>query len=173
MNNNMRMEDYSETYFYSLWSWTHLLCGFMFFIIMCKYFKLSSLHICIILLIFHTIYEYKDYYITYNVYDNNIKKINNGRRMLREKQLKEKIFPGSKPEGEFHMPPQSFANSIGDTLFFMAGLLIAHFVKDKIGQKVSKIILAISIIYWIDILISYIYVIDLGLHDKKYVEKNL
>lgn len=173
MNNNMRMEDYNEIYFYSLWSWTHLWFGILFFIILYKYFKLSSIYIVIILLIIHTIYEYKDYHITYYVYDNNIKKINNGRRMLREKQLKEKNLLGLKLEGEFHMPPQSFKNSVGDTVFFMIGLLIAHFVKDKIGPNVSKIILITSILYWIDILISYIYVIDLGLHDKSYVSKNL
>ena len=71
------------------------------------------------------------------------------------------------------MPPQSFINSIGDTVFFIIGLLIAYFVKDTIGPNASAIILALSFFYWIDILISYIYVIDLGLHDKNYVATKL
>ena len=78
MNSHKRLEDYDEVYFYSLWSWTHLVFGFLFFIISYKYFNLSSLQTVIILLILHTIYEYKDYDITYNVYNNNIEKINRG-----------------------------------------------------------------------------------------------
>ena len=173
MNSHKRLEDYDEVYFYSLWSWTHLVFGFLFFIISYKYFKLSSLQTVIILLILHTIYEYKDYDVTYNIYNNNIEKINKGRQLLREKQLQKKNLLGLQAEGEFHMPPQSFINSIGDTVFFIIGLLIAYFVKDTIGPNASAIILALSFFYWIDILISYIYIIDLGLHDKNYVVTKL
>jgi len=170
---NKKFEDYNEMYFYSIWSWTHLLFGFSFFIFMYKYLKLPSITILIILLVIHTIYEYKDYHITYNVYNKDINKINNGRTQLRKAVNEKKNILGLPPTGEFHMPPQSLSNSVGDTIFFMLGLVIAYLLKDKISQMLSKLIVMLTILYWVDVLISYIFVVDLGLHDKNYVAEHL
>ena len=173
MNVEKQLEDYREMHFYSPWSWSHLLFGVCFFIIVNKYSKLSSVNIAIILTIIHTIYEYKDYHITYNVYEKDIAKINKGREIMKEIVDKKNNIFGVKPDGEFHMPPQSFTNSIGDTIFFVLGLFIAHFYKDKVTPKIFKFIVVITTFYWISVIVSYIYILETGLHNKKYVSENL
>lgn len=172
MENENLKDLYNEYHFYSIWSWSHLLFGFMFFILMHKYSKLSSLHIIIILLIVHTIYEYKDYYGTYIIYDNDIKKIHNAHLYLKDKTTKMLNALGVEPNGVFHMPPQSLKNSVGDTLFFMVGLYIAFLLKDYINHTIQKLIVYFSIIYWLEVVVSYIYVLDLGLFNKKFVDKH-
>tara|TARA_Y100001958_G_scaffold159515_1_gene161387 strand:+ start:445 stop:966 length:522 start_codon:yes stop_codon:yes gene_type:complete len=173
MNVEKQLEDYQEMHFYSVWSWTHLLFGVCFFIIVNKYSKLSSVNIAIILLTIHTIYEYKDYNITYNVYEKDIAKINKGRKLLRKIINEKNNTSDMKPGGEFHMPPQSFSNSIGDTLFFAFGLFIAHSLKDKVSPKLFKFIVILTTVYWIGVLVTYISVLETGLHNKKYVSEHL
>ena len=173
MDIHQNLEDYREMHFYSVWSWTHLLFGVVFFIILNKYSKLSSLNIVIILMIIHTIYEYNDYYVTYHIYEKDITKINNGRKKMKEIVKEKKNMFGVKNDGEFHMPPQSFSNSVGDTIFFMVGLFIAYSIKDKVGPKLLRFTVILMILYWTKVFVTYIYILETGLHNKKYVSENL
>ena len=165
-------KQYDEYNLYSKWSWTHILFGFIFFIIMNKYTKLSLLYIVIILLVIHTAYEYKDYYGTYITYENNIKKIHNARQYLKGKKKSMDNLLGVEPNGEFHLPPQSFTNSIGDTLFFLAGIVLGYYSKAYINNAIINILIIFSIIYWLEVVVAYIYVLELGLLNKTFIDKH-
>ena len=154
---------------FSFWSLTHILFGSLFFIILYKYFKMDPITISILLIIIHTIYEFKDYYIQYVIYDNNYDKIKAGHNSLysNNKILRylNKIGIGL----SFHLPPNSFINSIGDTIFFIIGIIIAYFYKDNISKSMLNISIWISFIYWLIVFLTYIYIVQIGLHDKKYI----
>lgn len=163
---------YSEYYFYSRWSWTHLLFGFVFFILLNKYSTISTMYIVIILFILHTIYEYKDYYVTYHIYGNNIEKMKKGLLYLKKKSSTKKNIFGLESNNEFHMPPQSFINSIGDTVFFMIGIFLGYHSKRYSNHTVGNILILITLVYWLEVIVSYIYVSNLKLLNKTFVDDN-
>lgn len=167
MNIKENSINYDEYHFYSIWSWLHLIVGVISFIVVYKYSNLSSLNVAIILLILHTIYELKDGYVMYNIYNNDIDLIRSGYKYISD--INNRTLNKKSLHPQIVLPPNSFKNSIGDTVFFALGLYISYLNKHLFSSFVVKILLIVSIISWIDIIISHIYVLELGLYNKKYV----
>jgi hypothetical protein len=155
---------------YTLWSWTHLVFGGAFFIILYKYFGMSVFNTIILLLVTHTIYEWKDLHVSYNTYDNHPGKIKAARDFLASRLVKKRPF-GEALKGDFHMPPNSYINSIGDSIFYIAGIALAYHFRDKISPLFVKILIGISVVYWIQVVSGYFYVTGLGLHNKDRVNE--
>lgn len=157
--------------FFGLWSFTHMVFGGAFFLILYKYFRLSMLYTIIVLFIIHYIYEWKDIHLTYDIYENHPGKIKAAKNVLASsphsnaKWFKIGIRPG------FHMPPNTYINSIGDTIFYIAGVALAYFFRDNISPLFMKILIWFSVLYWIQVAITYYYVTSLGLHNKKRVNE--
>lgn len=156
---------------FSIWSITHALFGAFFFIILYKYFKLPPVLTVVLLLVLHTVYEWKDYYVSYEIYDNNPDKINAAHDFI---YTNSPLFRGWSQLGlgpGFHLPPNSTINSIGDTFSYMIGVAIAYLFRRSISPTTLRIASWVSIIYWLVVLAMYIYVLRLGLHDKVTVDR--
>jgi len=159
--------------FYSSWSWTHLAFGGAFFIILYKYFGMSVFNAIILLLIVHFIYEWKDIHITHNVYDNHPGKVKAAHDFLASQPFVDKygaIFFGVFNPA-FGMPPNSAVNSIGDTVFYIAGIALAYHFRDKISPLFVKVLILISVVYWGNATWRPFYLIGLGLYNKERVNE--
>jgi hypothetical protein len=143
----------------TLWSLTHALFGYCFFIILHNYFHLSSAFTIIFLIILHIIYEWKDYYITYHIYENNERKMNVAYEIA-------KYNLGA----SFHLPPNNIKNSVGDMFFQLIGIGIGYYYRNSISHTMLNVAIWVSIIYWLFALITYIQISSLRLHDKNYVD---
>ena len=156
---------------FSLWSITHAIFGAFFFIILNKYFKLSPAVAMVILLILHTVYEWKDYHVTHTIYENNPGKVKAAHDFIHanspifRRWSKLGLGPG------FHLPPNTIQNSVGDTLAYMAGIGLAYHFRQDTTPVILDVAVWVSIIYWTVVLAMYLYVLLMGLHDKENVDQ--
>lgn len=155
----------------SLWSLTHLLFGYFFFIILHNYFKLSIKKSIVILVIIHAIYEWKDFYVTYFIYDNDERKMNAAHDIIYENSYYFKYLSKLGLGTGFHLPPNNISNTIGDTIFQLIGIWLAYHFRNNISDTVIQMAIWISIIYWSLVLVAYIQVLSLNLHNKEFVDK--
>lgn len=155
----------------SIWSMTHLLFGYFFFVILHNYFKISVTKTIIILVILHAIYEWKDFYVTYFIYDNDERKMNAAHEIVYENSYYFRYLSKLGIGAGFHLPPNNINNTIGDTLFQLLGIWIGYYFKNNISNSTIQFAIWISIIYWLLVLIAYIQVISLNLHNKTFVDK--
>ena len=164
-----------DSTFYSGWAWTHFFFGGAFFIILYKYFGMSAFNTIILLLIIHTVYEWKDIHVAYNVYDNHPGKVKAAHDFLASQSFVDKYgallsqLPVLKPG--FHIALNSAINSIGDTVFYIAGIALAYHFRDKVRPLFVKILILIAVLYWVKAVILYFYVTGLGLHNKDRVNE--
>jgi hypothetical protein len=155
-----------DTTFYSGWAFFHMFFGGAFFIILYKYFGMSVFNASILLLIIHTIYEWKDMHITYNVYDNHPGKMKAAHNFLNRPRQKRPTWL----EG-VSFPANSYMNSLGDTIFYIAGIALAYYFRDKISPLFVKVLILISVVNWLLWGFLFFYLNSLGLHNKDRVNK--
>jgi len=159
------------TTLFDSWNWTHAIFGAVFFIVLDRYFGVDPLRTTIILLIVHTLYEWKDYHVTYRVYDNDPEKIKAGRNYLTSQPYYMWTQDHLDIGPAFHMPPNNIPNSIGDTIFYVLGIAIGYYYRDSVGPVLLKVLTGLSAIYWIVAFVYYVQVYSLGLHDKDRVDE--
>ena len=170
MNSSAARTPITDEKAYTAWSWTHLVFGGAFFLVLYKYFGMSIFNATILLLVAHTVYEWKDLHVSYNIYDNHPGKMKAAHDFLASRLVKKRPF-GEALKGDFQMPPNSYINSIGDTIFYIAGIALAYHFRDEISPLFVKIVICFSVVYWVQVVIGYFYVTGLGLHNKDRVNE--
>jgi len=160
---------FGDEQIFTLWSLTHILFGYAFFIVLYKYFKLSVSNTVVILVLSHAIYEYKDYYINYILYSNDIDKIQAAHKIALKNSKTFSLLKQFGFDAKFHLPPNSLINTIGDTISHIIGIILGYYFRNDISPLMLKIISGVSLIYWSFVIISYMEIVTLGLHDNHVV----
>jgi hypothetical protein len=114
------------------WSFIHFLSGFMSYLYIKKYTNISNFNILLITIIIHTIYEIKDI-------SSHTLKLHNSKSIWYDNSL---------------------LNSIGDTIAYILGLIIALMFKDKIKTLSNKNVVTITLIFLINVVVFLNYLID-------------
>ena len=154
----------------SIWSLTHLLFGYLFFVILHNYFKLPIKKTVLVLVILHAIYEWKDYYVTYHIYGNNKRKMDLAHDIVYENSYYFRYLSKLGIGAGFHLPPNHIYNTIGDTIFQLIGIYIAYYYRNNVSATTIQTAIWISTVYWLLVLIAYIQVVSLNLHNKEFVD---
>ncbi len=111
--------------FITPWTFLHFINGFMFSIFTLKYTQLTARNSFILYFIIHFIYECKDYYYSYVIFNKIDKKYKNDR-------------------------DNTLMNSIGDHLFAIIGWVVGYyfFYYNKTNTNYLKIVISFFIIYF-------------------------
>ena len=135
MNLFVNMDTYKKPKFMDVYSYTHLILGFVAYFILHKMLKLTINKSFVIWMMLHFIYELKDYYHTYikdyKIRPNRINKIN----------------------GSFHSD-NSLYNSVGDTLVATIGFYTWILIKNYLLRLVLLTSFSIYAIYMLSIHLS-------------------
>ena len=155
----------------SIWSLTHLLFGYLFFVILHNYFKMPVTNTVIVLVILHAIYEWKDFYVMYYVYENDKRKMDAAHKIVYDNSYYFRYLSKLGIGGGFHLPPNNINNTIGDTLFQLVGIWLGYYFRNSIGNTTINVASWVSCIYWLLVFAAYIQVVSLDLHNKQFVDK--
>lgn len=101
---------------FTLFTWVHFAFGLFSHIASRRLTRFSAWTCALILVLLHTIYEAKDFYLTYILFRNDP-------RLMREARATVPPFLEMLRES---LPPNSFINSVLDTVFFVLGILVAE-----------------------------------------------
>jgi hypothetical protein len=118
-------DDLNNPTLFTPWSLIHMLCGSVFMANF-NYFNINKVNSILILLIFHTLYEVKDYYYSH-IYED-------------EHNIFTKWFTNN-----------SSFNSIGDTIAFIVGIFMAINSNYSKGELIfiTILYLILSYLYYI------------------------
>ena len=104
-------------------TWVHFAFGLFSQIASRRLTRFGAWSCALILLLLHTVYEAKDFYLTYILFRNDP-------RLMREARATVPPFLRE------YLPPNSFRNSVLDTVFFALGILVAE--KLALPQRFSR-----------------------------------
>ena len=110
----------------TLYSLTHFGMGIVYQIVLHRVCGLSPWVAAFVALVWHTVYEAKDYYLTYAVYENDAVRMRAARDVVR--RWGRGLLVDS-------LPPNSLANSVGDTVFFAFGVLLGHHLRHRVTKR--------------------------------------
>ena len=110
----------------TLYSLAHLAMGIGYQIVFHGVCGLSSWVAAVVALALHTVYEVKDYYLSYVVYENDPARMWAARNVVRQWGILADL-----------LPPNSLANSVGDTIFFALGLLVGYYLRHRVTKRAA------------------------------------
>lgn len=122
---------------FTVWSATHIIQGAAYAVVCARLFHLSFLWSVVVILVFHTMYEYKDYHLTYVVYGNDASRIDESRRRASH----------FGPFIDLVHPPNSLINSAGDTLCCAIGVAVGYGLVRYISFGTARVIAALAVFH--------------------------
>ncbi len=147
--------------FITLAAITHLFQGIVIFLVINHFSQNCPLLAAILTFLLHTLYECKDYYLTYMVYGNDHQKMNRARKKISHWGM----FKG-------YLPPNSYLNSIGDTIACLIGIIIGYYLRPVVkGKWITFMIIGLIIYYLFYLPVIYMLLHHKGLLDKEKVKK--